>query len=63
MNLTKLLSTKKEGFSIEEIKDILGQLNNTFRILVENRIIHREIKLENILIKYENKEKTKYILN
>ena len=30
--------------------------------MVRKKLIHRDLKLENILIKYENKEKTKYTL-
>ena len=37
----------------------MKQLNNTFKIMKENKIIHRDLKLENILIKYNN---NKYIM-
>ena len=62
-NLFQLLTKKKkdEGFNKDEIYDILNQLNNTFKIMYENKLVHRDIKLQNILFKYENKEKTKYI--
>jgi surface protein len=50
----------KQKFSINDIYELLCQLNNTFKIMKENKIAHRDLKLENILVKYENKEKTKY---
>jgi len=53
-NLSNILRNKKEGFSIKEIYEIMYQLNKTFKIMRENRIVHRDIKLDNVLIKYEN---------
>ena len=55
-SLQKILDNKKEGFKIEEIYNIMNQLNNTFRIMNKNKIIHRDIKLENIVVKKEKKE-------
>ena len=59
-NLISYIAKKKTGLSIDEIKDIILQLNNTFKLMNKNKIIYRDLKLENILIKYTNKEKTKY---
>ena len=58
--LLDLLCDKENGFNNEEIKDILSQLNNVFRKMNYHNISHRDIKLNNILIKYLNEEKTKY---
>ena len=52
-NLSNILRKKKGGFNIKEIYEIMYQLNKTFKIMRENRIVHRDIKLDNILIKYE----------
>ena len=62
-DLFELLSSKKEGqgFSVDEIYDILTQLNNTFKKMDENKLVHRDLKLPNILFKYINKEKNNYI--
>ena len=65
-NLLQLLKQKikdgKKGFDIEEIYEIMNQLNNAFNLMKENKIIHRDLKLENILIKYNDKEHKKYTL-
>ena len=50
-SLQSLLNERKKGFNIEEIRDILNQLNNTFKIMKDKKIIHRDLKLDNILIK------------
>ena len=56
-NLQNILNKKREGFTCDEIYNIMSQLNNTFKIMDKNKIIHRDIKLENIVVKYniENK--------
>jgi serine/threonine protein kinase len=61
-NLAKFIS-KRAQISEEEIYMILSQLNNTFRIISSKKIAHRDLKLENILVKYENKKKINILLN
>ena len=56
---TELLKTKN-GFNEKEIKYILVQLNNAFKIMNDKNIIHRDIKLHNILVKYLNGEHKKF---
>ena len=34
----------------------MKQLNNSFKIMKQNKIIHRDLKLENILIKFNDKD-------
>ena len=61
-NLTDFISNKK-NITSEDIYEILSQLNNTFRIISSKKIAHRDLKLENILIKYENEnDKSNYIV-
>ena len=61
-SLQSILNKKINGFNKEEIYDIITQLNNTFKIMNKNHIIHRDLKLDNILVKYTDNTKTKYIL-
>ena len=58
--LFKELAKTKNGFEPKEIREILLQLNNVFRIMNDNNTVHRDIKLNNILIKYLNEEKSKF---
>ena len=60
-NLLQLLFKKNEElFNTKEINEILKQLNNIFKIMKDNNIIHRDLKLESIFIKYE--DVNKYII-
>ena len=60
LDLHQYLFIKPAGLSIEEIRKILLQLNNVFKIMYSQKIMHRDLKLKNIMIKYLNKEKTEY---
>ena len=60
--LYKRMQKTYEMFNSEEIYEIMMQLNNTFKIMKENCIIHRNLKLEDILIKYKDEEHKKYII-
>ena len=55
-NLSQILITNFEkyekGFSVKEIYEIMTQLNNALKIMKNNNIIHRDLKLENILVKF-----------
>ena len=60
--LNKRFDEIRKGFNSEEIYEIMKQLNKTFKIMKENSIVHRDLKLENILIKYNDKENKKYTI-
>ena len=53
---------RKGNFNSDEIYYILTQINKSFKKMNELKIVHRDLNLKNILVKYENPEKTKYIL-
>ena len=55
------LYERKNPFTAEEIRDIFSQLNNAFRKMTQNNILHRDLKLGNILIKFTDESKTKFI--
>ena len=61
-DLGKFLGKRDQGLNPQEILGILKQLNNTFKIMVDNLIVHRDLKLENIFIKYNNNEKSDYTI-
>ena len=60
MSLLDYFATR-ESFTVEEIRDLLTQLNNSFKIMNANRIAHRDLSLDNILIKYRNNDKKNII--
>ena len=50
-NLENFISTEKTSLKFDEIKYIFIRLNIVFKRMVENNIIHGNLKLSNILIK------------
>jgi len=61
-NLREYMEKDKKIFDIGDIKNNFKGLNEVFYYMQEQFIIHRDLKLENILVKYINKEKNKIIL-
>jgi len=54
-DLEFILSRRAKGFSEDELKIILLQLKNVIDIMDKKNIIHRDLKLKNIMICYRNK--------
>ena len=54
---------KRGAFSTDEIKKIFRDINEIFKIMQQKKIIHRDLKLKNFLVKYlDEEEKSKYIV-
>ena len=60
-DLLAFLNKRKKGFTVDEVRDTFIQLNNVFKIMNRHNIVHRDLKLGNILIKYLDDAKTKFI--
>ena len=56
-NLKEYIKMREKPISVEEIKYVLLQLNNTFKIMNNKKINHTDIKLNNILISQERLDK------
>ena len=61
-NLENILNKRSKGFSSKEIRRMMIELNETFKIMVKYNIVHRDIKLQNILIKYIDNEQNNFIV-
>lgn len=59
-DLDIILNKTTTGFKAEEVKRILIQLNNVFAIMAQEHIMHRDLKLKNILIKFIDETKTAF---
>jgi serine/threonine protein kinase len=46
---------------VDEIRETFLQLNNAFKRMRDNNILHRDLKLGNVLIKFTDETKTKFI--
>lgn len=52
--LKKYLDESKARFNLEEIKIVMNHLNSILTELRKNKMVHNDIKLENILVKFIN---------
>ena len=55
------LYERPNPFSVDEIRDTFAQLNNVFKKMSKNNILHRDLKLGNVLIKFTDDSKTQFI--
>ena len=48
-DLDEELVKRDQPFDVKTVKKIMNQLNQAFYIMYENKIMHRDLKLQNIL--------------
>jgi len=56
------MNNRNKALSAEKIKKIFTGLNEVFKAMYENKIIHRDLKLSNILLKYKDSNKENIII-
>ena len=61
-NLEAYMNNRNKALSTEKIKEIFTGLNEVFKAMYENKIIHRDLKLSNILLKYKDSNKENIII-
>ena len=62
-DLQQMLDTKyKKGMPSNMIKKIFSQINSGLKIMIDKGLCHRDLKPQNILYSYTNKEKTDFII-
>ena len=59
--LIEILNKSKGGLNSSKIYSIMSGLNKAFKYMNDNQIIHRDIKLENILVKYTDSSHENFI--
>jgi serine/threonine protein kinase len=61
-DLNAYLNFRNKGLEIDAIKNILNQLNSVFKLMINKKIVHRDLKLQNILLTFTNIYQTEYIV-
>ena len=62
MNLKDYANKRNAPFKVEEIKAKFLKMNELFKLKEHHNIIHRDLKLQNFLVKFTNEKKTQYNL-
>ena len=61
-NLNKFIKDLGRPLNDKEVKKILMGLNEVFEFMQEKKIIHRDLKTENFLVKINNDDKNDYVI-
>ena len=56
-DLSKFLQKSKNGFTIPEVKIVMKQFNNILYEIRKRDMVHNDVKLENVLIKFKKDSK------
>ena len=56
-DLKRFILKRGKGLNTKEIMHKFMELNELFKFMQANKIIHRDLKLDNFLIKYKTKKK------
>lgn len=59
-DLDGVLRARQYGYRPDELRKILLQLNEAFALMYQHHIMHRDLKLQNIFIKFTNPERTEF---
>ena len=60
-DLLNVLNKSPSPFTVDEVRETFSQLNNVFKIMHQHNLVHRDLKLANILIKYTDETQKKFI--
>ena len=61
-DLEAYMKNRKRALNTEKIKEIFTGLNEVFKAMYEKQIIHRDLKLSNLLLKYKDSNKENFII-
>ena len=62
-NLEEYMNNRNNAsLNLELIKEIFNGLNKVFKTMQKEKIIHRDLKLKNLLVKYIDNKKDKFIV-
>ena len=61
-DLEKYMKNRNKSLNVEEIRKIINGLNIVFKEMHKQNIIHRDLKLRNLLVKYKDNNKSNFIV-